>query len=217
MPSGQARREARERLGVTDGTPLIVAVGRLVEKKGFAYLIDAAAILAREFPALRVVIAGGGDLESALRDRAAACGVADRVLFPGMLLHDAVPALLAAADVAVAPSVRDDAGNVDGLPNTVMEIMASATPLVATAAGGIGAVAIDDVTARIVAERDPEGLAAAIRSLLRQPELSKAIGHRARETVCRDHSWERVAQTFDAIYRTVDAGAQRSPRSGGTH
>jgi glycosyltransferase involved in cell wall biosynthesis len=106
---------------------------------------------------------------------------------------------------------------VDGLPNTVMEIMASATPLVATAAGGIGAVAIDDVTARIVAERDAEGLAAAIGGLLRQPELSKAIGHRARETVCRDHSWERVAQAFDEIYRTVDARAQRSPRPGGTH
>ena len=56
-----------------------------------------------------------------------------------------VPSLLAAADVAVAPSVHDDAGNVDGLPNTVMEMMASGTPLVATPAGGIGAVATDGI------------------------------------------------------------------------
>ncbi len=74
---------------------------------------------------LRVAIAGEGDLESELRARAQSAGVGEQVQFLGVVPHHEVPALLAAADVAVAPSVHDAAGNVDGLPNTVMEMMAS--------------------------------------------------------------------------------------------
>ena len=104
------------------------------------------------------------------------------VQFLGVVSHDVVPTLLAAADVAVAPSVHDEAGNVDGLPNTVMEMMASATPLVATPAGGIGAVATDGVTARLVAERDVRALASAIDELLRDRTAAAHMGPRARES-----------------------------------
>ena len=123
--------------------------------------------------------------------------------FLGVVSHDVVPTLLAAADVAVAPSVHDDAGNVDGLPNTVMEIMASGTPLVATPAGGIGAVATDRVTARLVAERDVRALASAIDELLRDRSAATLMGRQARELVCRHHSWARVAEDFEAVYRTM--------------
>jgi glycosyltransferase involved in cell wall biosynthesis len=109
--------------------------------------------------------------------------------------------LLAAADVAVAPSVHDEAGNVDGLPNTVMEIMASGTPLIATRAGGIGAVATDGQTARLVPERDVPALAAAIDNLLREPVAAGVIGRQARDLVCRQHSWARVAEDFEAVYQ----------------
>ena len=121
--------------------------------------------------------------------------------FSGSCSHDVVPTLLAAADVAVAPSVHDDAGNVDGLPNTVMEIMASGTPLVATPAGGIGAVATDGTTARLVPERDVRALASAIDGLLRDRSAATVIGRHAREFVCRHHSWARVAEDFEAVYR----------------
>jgi glycosyltransferase involved in cell wall biosynthesis len=117
--------------------------------------------------------------------------------------HDQIPALLAAADVAVVPSAHDDAGNVDGLPNTVLEVMASGTALVATRVGGIGAVAADRQTARIVPERDAPALAEAIAGLLRHPTVRAGIGQRAREVVCRDYSWARVADDFDRIYARV--------------
>lgn len=209
-PSRERRADVRARLGIPTDVPMALAFGRLVEKKGFAYLIDAAALLARDFPTLHVVIAGGGDLDATLRDRARAAGVADRVLFTGMVSHDAVPELLAAADVAVAPSIRDDAGNVDGLPNSVLEVLASGTPLVTTLAGGIGAVATDGHNARVVPERNPDALAAAITDLLRHPSSATEIGLRARETVCRDYGWSRVASTFDEIYQRVTR--ERAPR-----
>jgi glycosyltransferase involved in cell wall biosynthesis len=199
-PDVAERRRGRQRLGIGDNVPLIFAVGRLVKKKGFEYLIDAAALLKVQYPNLRVAIAGDGDLDATLRARARAAGVEENVQFLGVVPHYEVPALLAAADVAAAPSVHDDAGNVDGLPNTVMEIMASGTPLVATHAGGIGAVATDRRTARLVPERDARALAAAISDLLQQPSSASLIGSQARDLVCRRHSWEQVAQDFEAVY-----------------
>lgn len=210
-PSADIRRTTRARLGLAPDAPVVVAVGRLVEKKGFAYLVDAARTLAQDFPMLRVVIAGSGDLDAALRQRATDNGLADRVLFAGTVPHDEVPHLLAAADVVAAPSIRDDAGNVDGLPNTVMEMMASATPLVATRAGGIGAVATDGETAALVPERDPGAMAAAIAGLLRDRPRATTLGARARALVCRAYGWPRAIDAFDAIYRSVagQAGAVR--------
>lgn len=199
-PDADARAQGRKLLGIADNVPLIFAVGRLVKKKGFEYLIDAVAVLKAQYPTLRVAIAGDGDLDASLRLRAQAQGVGEIVQFLGVVSHDRVPILLAAADVAVAPSVHDDAGNVDGLPNTVMETMASATPLVATRAGGIGAVATDRVTARLVAERDVHALASAIDELLRDRAAAVHIGRQARDLVCRQHSWARVAEDFEAVY-----------------
>lgn len=199
-PDSEQRRRGREMLGIADNVPLVFAVGRLVRKKGFEYLIDAAAALTSQQPDLRVAIAGEGDLDAPLRAQALAAGLGDRIQFLGVVPHHVVPALLAAADVAVVPSVHDEAGNVDGLPNAVMEIMASGTPLVATPAGGIAAVATDGQTARLVPERDVRALAAAIDALLREPSTRGAIGRRARDFVCRHHSWARVAEDFEAVY-----------------
>ena len=202
-PDAEARSRGRATLRVADDVPVVFAFGRLVEKKGFAYSIDAAASLKQDHPALRLVIAGEGDLEHELRARAVAAGVTDRVQFLGVVPQHTIPMWLAACDVAVVPSARDEAGNVDGLPNTVLEIMASGAPLVATRAGGIGMVATDGESARLVPERDSDALAQAIADLLRQPSLAAGLGHRARELVCRDYSWARVAESFDVIYDRV--------------
>ena len=199
-PDADLRARGRALLAITDNVPLIFAIGRLVKKKGFEHLIDAATIVKTQHPQVRVAIAGDGDLDTSLRARAQAAGVGDIVQFLGVVSHDVVPALLAAADVAVAPSVHDDAGNVDGLPNTVMEIMASGAPLVATPVGGIGAVATDRVTARLVPERDVRALASAIDELLRDRPAAMLMGRQAREFVCRHHSWARVAEDFETVY-----------------
>jgi glycosyltransferase involved in cell wall biosynthesis len=200
-PDDEARARVRRSLGIVDNVTLVLALGRLVRKKGFEYLIDAAAALKSQDGRLRVAIAGDGDLEHELRSRAETAGVGDVVQFLGVVPHHEVPALLAAADIAVAPSVHDSAGNVDGLPNTVMEIMASGTPLVATPVGGIGAVATEGVTARLVPERDSRALANAIGGLIRDRSMAVTLGRQARDLVSTRHSWARVAEDFEAIYQ----------------
>ena len=199
-PDSAARARRRAELGLTDAAPLLFTAGRFVRKKGFEYLIDAAARLSSGWPALRLVIGGGGDLDRDLRERAARQGIAEHVVFPGVLGHDEVAEYLAAADLIIVPSVRDDSGNVDGLPNVVMEALASGTALVTTAAGGIGAVAHDNRNAALVAERDVEGLASRISELLRSPETRARLGEQARKDVIANHGWPRAAEAFERAY-----------------
>jgi glycosyltransferase involved in cell wall biosynthesis len=210
-PAPAARERRRAALGLGPGDPLLFTAGRFVRKKGFEYLIDALARLVAAWPRLRLVIGGAGDLDAELRDRAAGHGLGERVVFPGVLSQDDVAQYLAAADVAVVPSVRDDAGNVDGLPNVVMEALASGTSLVATRAGGIAAVAHHDINALLVDERDVEALAAAIDALLRSPERRARLGARAREDVLREHGWSRVAEAFERAYRLARAEGGDGP------
>jgi glycosyltransferase involved in cell wall biosynthesis len=195
-PRPEARRRVREVLGATDG-PLIVSAGRLVRKKGFEYLIDAAALLAPRMPTLRVAIAGDGDLRDELTHRAATAG---NVRLLGSQSQDAVADLLAAGDIAVIPSVHDEAGNVDGLPNFALEAMASATPVIATRAGGLAQLIDDGRDGALVAERDSPGLANAIEGLLARAGAAHDMGEAARAKVIRQFGWSRVAERFEHAY-----------------
>ena len=194
-PAPAARDAARARLGIPPGAPLLFAAGRLVRKKGFEYLIDAL----RNVDA-HLAIAGDGDLADELRARARTAGVADRVHFLGDLPQGAVGDWFAGADVAVAPSVRDDSGNVDGLPNTVLEALASGTPLVSTPAGGITGVVDDGRTGVIVPQRDAGALAAALTGLLRDPRRRAGLGRAGRALVEARFGWEAAAARFESAY-----------------
>ena len=193
---GAGAADYRARVGVAAGTRLIAAAGRLVSKKGFEYLIAA---LPR-VPDGVLVLAGEGTLRAALQERAAAAGVHERVRFLGEQTQDEVASLFAAADAIVTPSVRDDAGNVDGLPNVVMEALASGTPLVTTLAGGIGAVVEDGATAIVVPERDAAALAGALRRLSAEATLGPRLAAAARQLVQQRFGWERTAEGLERAY-----------------
>jgi glycosyltransferase involved in cell wall biosynthesis len=195
-PDAAIRLARRKALGISDNVPLCVAAGRLVHKKGFQYLIDAVGII----PEIVVAIAGEGTLDRALRSQAEAKEVGGRIRFLGNQPQDAVGEYFAAADVICAPSIRDDSGNVDGLPNVVLEAMASGTPLVTTAAGGIGSVVEHERTGLVVAERDTVAIATAISRLLGDPAAARRIGQAARQEVQRRFGWPRTAERFEAAY-----------------
>jgi glycosyltransferase involved in cell wall biosynthesis len=127
--------------------------------------------------------------------------VIERIRFLGNRTQDDVAALFAAADVIVTPSVRDDSGNVDGLPNVVMEALASGTPLITTVAGGIGAVVEDDVTAAIVPERDVNALSFTLRRLGSDPAARHRLGAAARNLVEERFGWAQTAAHFEEAYR----------------
>jgi glycosyltransferase involved in cell wall biosynthesis len=197
-PSPADRARLRAELDIGD-RPFVFAAGRLVRKKGFEHLIDAARLLRQELPALQIAIAGDGDLRSGLAARAADAPV--RLL--GNQPQAEIARLAAAADVIVVPSVHDEAGNVDGLPNFALEALATATPVVATDVGGLPQAIEDGVNGRIVPERDAPALARAIGDLLRHPSDARRLGAAARTRVEREFGWPRVAERFEAAYDRV--------------
>ena len=195
-PDNDARAAVRREFQLGD-SPVVFTAGRLVRKKGFEYLMEAADQLS-DVPGLTVLIAGAGDLHDELAARIARSS--GRVRLIGNQSQDNVARLCAAADVIAVPSIRDDAGNVDGLPNFALEALASGTPVVATRAGGLGQAITDGRTGVLVPERDGAAIASAIRALVQQPDRARAIGSAARADVIARFGWGEVAAKFEAAY-----------------
>jgi glycosyltransferase involved in cell wall biosynthesis len=180
-----------------DGGPLVVFLGRLSHKKGLDILIRAMAGVRRDVPGCTLAVVGPDDeaLTPALRAEAAACGVADRVVFTGMLSGEAKLEALAAADVWALPSRGENFGN------AVVEAMAAARPVVISPAVNI-APEIAFAGAGIVADGSPDAFAAAIVRLLLDDEQRSRLGVRAHSFAAR-YDWAIVAPRLAAMYRSV--------------
>jgi len=182
-----------------DGRCSVLAFGRMVEKKGFRYLVDAAA----EVGDVRLVLAGDGDLRASLEAHAKEAG-AD-VLFPGALDRQAMAEAISAADIVVVPSIVDGAGNLDGLPNALLEALASGRAVIATRVGGIPDVIEDGANGLLVPEKDKAALSGALRRLALDPDLRKRLGAEARRRAQRRLTWERAAEAFEECYAQAAA------------
>lgn len=176
----------------------LLAVGRLVEKKGFEVLLEALTIVDRPW---RLRLVGDGPLHADLAGRVSERGLSDRVDLLGRRTHADLPALFAAADLVVVPSVIDRTGDRDGLPNVVLEAMASGRPVVASDVAAIPSAVSDGVTGRLVPSRNPALLAAAITGLVDSPELRAAMGRAGRAVAVRDFALDRCT---DAFCRTLE-------------
>jgi glycosyltransferase involved in cell wall biosynthesis len=202
---GRARGLAwRRRLGVPEAAPLLLGVGRMATKKGFQVLLEAAPAVLEAHPDAHLVLAGGGDLLPRLR--AAAAPWPGRVHFPGPVGRDELPDLFRASDLFVLPAVHDARGNVDGLPNVILEAMASGLPVVATRISGIPLAVEDETTGLLVAEGDHNALAVALRQLLAAPERRRAMGEAGRRKVERELTWDAVAARHRVAYVEALAG-----------
>ena len=188
----------RSRLGVPAAAPLLLGVGRMATKKGFQVLLAILPDLLAVHPELHVVLAGGGDLYP--RFAAVAAAWPDRVHLPGPVLHDALPDLYRAADLFVLPAVHDAWGNVDGLPNVILEAMASGLPVVASGISGIPLAVEHGGTGLLVAEQDPQSLLAALLQLLADRPLARAMGERGRRKAVAELTWDAVAARYREGY-----------------
>lgn len=197
----------RRRLGVPQGAPLVLSVGRMATKKGYDVLVEALPGLLAADGAAHWVLAGGGDRLESYRRAAAAMAGGERVHFPGMVLRDRLPHLYRAADLFVLPAIHDESGNVDGLPNVVLEAMASGLPVVASGISGIPLAVEDGTTGRLVPEGDPAALAAALLDLLADASGRRAMGAAGRARTERELTWDAVAARYREAY--VEALARR--------
>ncbi len=170
------------------GGPLrILAVGRLVAKKGYPVLLGALADLAQSGVDARCRIIGGGGLRSELEPLCRTLGLDDRVTFCGSRTQQEIIAEYHWADVFVQASVVTSDGDRDGIPNSLLEAMASATAVVATTVAGIPEVVEDGVTGLLVPPGRAAPLASALRSLAEDPDGRVRLGAAARRSVEEHH------------------------------
>lgn len=172
--------------------PLILAVGRLVETKGFHVLVAACALLQRGGIACRCIIVGEGPEAERLKQLVETSGLADRVDLPGRLQPEALLPYFRQADLLAMPAcVRNH--DQDGIPTVLLEAMSMEIPVVASRVSGIPELVKDDKTGLLVEPDDPAALAAALARLLADPELARRLAAAGRELVVAEFNSQRSA------------------------
>jgi glycosyltransferase involved in cell wall biosynthesis len=158
--------------------PIVVFVGRFVEKKGCEYLVRALGLLRQSGLPVRGVLIGDGVLGGSLRQLAADVGA--NIQFAGFLAPPDVRSWIARASVIAVPSVTAADGNSEGLPTVLLEAQAMGTPVVATRHAGNAEGVVEGHSALLVNERDVDGLAQAIQFFLENPQAVESFGRAGR-------------------------------------
>jgi glycosyltransferase involved in cell wall biosynthesis len=187
-----ARGALRTALGLESATPLVGIVARLVPVKDHDTFLAAAALVHHERPDVRFAIVGDGECRQALEARARALGLAGVVHFLGWRRD--LAAVYTDLDVVCLSSLNE------GSPVALIEAMAAARPVVATAVGGVPEVVRDRISGRLVPSRRPEAMAEAIREVLGDAVEARSLGLAARDAVYPKYSIARLIRDVEALY-----------------
>lgn len=189
----------------------ILAVGQLVDRKGFTVLIDACRILNDRGNQFQCRIVGVGPLAEALERRIERLGLDDRVALCGALPHAEVIERYAEASMLVMPCIQAKDGNMDGIPNVLLEAMAMQVPVISTRISAIPELVLDGENGLLVEPEDPWALAEAMENLMRSPGDALLMGRRGRESVIRrfDMSanvWQFGSTLWPEWFPSLEAG-----------
>ena len=191
-PPAAGGEQALRSFGVPEGAPVVGNVAALTDHKDHATLLEAAARVLEAVPAARFVIVGDGERRGRLEARARELGLTGRVLFVGFRRD--LDCLIPAFTVFCLSSHQE------GLGTSLLDAMAFARPIVATAAGGIPEAIEDGVTGRVVPVRRPEALAAALLDLLTNAERRAALGAAGRRRYEERFTADRMVEATLAVY-----------------
>jgi len=165
----------------TDTTPLVLSIGRLIEKKGFTDLIAACGILKARGRNFLCEIVGEGPQEQSLREQIAQAGLHECVQLVGPRTQGEIVERLAATTLFVLPCRQDPSGDMDNLPTVIMEAMAAGLPVVSTTIAGVPEMVAADVSGELVPPNEPGTLAEAMVRLLSDIGRAREYGSRGRE------------------------------------
>ncbi len=183
-----------------DGEWRFLQACRLVEKKGLSTSLEAFAAILKERPAARLTIAGDGPLLESLRAQVASLGICERVKFPGFLDQDALRKEVLASHVFIHPSITGADGNREGVPNAMLEAMATGTPVLATRHGGIPEAVTEGESGFLVAEGDGSSLAARALELTSNPDLYRKMAKAAHQEVTSKFEQTTQCNRLESLY-----------------
>ena len=189
---GRGCRDRTWLVAESTGEKWVVLVGNMhSDVKGHSFLIEAAVEVVREFPNTRFVLVGDGAPRPDFEQKVAELGLLRNFLFLGR--RDDVPRILSTSDIAVLPS------KAEGLPNAVLEYLATGLPTIATRVGGNAEIIQDGKNGLLVPAEDSSALAGAMLRLLRDPAFSVSLGQNGRDFVLREFSFARLLEKTDQL------------------
>jgi colanic acid/amylovoran biosynthesis glycosyltransferase len=181
----------------------LLAVGRLVPKKGFPVLIEACRLLAEAGLDFRLTLAGEGPERNKIRRLIEQQGLMDRVSLSGWVPHRSMVQLLAQADLLIMPSLIAPSGDRDGIPNVILESLLCEVPVVASAVAGIPEVVRDGDTGWLVAQGNPTVLAQAVLTALADPGEARRRAANGHALVRREFDSERNYTRLKELFETA--------------
>lgn len=192
---GKTEVDVRKHYGIEG--KLILFVGRLSEKKGVRYLIDAMPMVLREFPEAKLLIVGSGELEEELKNHVQdSAERREQVVFAGGVPNNQLPSYYAGADVFVGPSIEAKGGDTEGFGLTFVEAALAGCLLIGSDVGGIRDIIEDNQTGFLVPEKNSRALAEKIIYGLQGNSEIAAITRRARSKCAEKFDWNTIARQY---------------------
>ncbi|MEI6306709.1 MAG: glycosyltransferase [Deltaproteobacteria bacterium] len=196
-----SRESRKERSGPM---PLLIgSIGRLIEKKGFGTLIQAANLLVREGMKFRIEIVGEGPWKAKLEQLIRYAGVFDRITFIGSMPNNLVPAWLAKLDIFVLACRIDSNGDMDSIPMPLIEAMAASVPVVSTNISAIPELIENGVSGLLARSDDPSSLSEAIWSILDDTDLQYRCINAACQKVKKDFSEDTNVEKLACLFKEI--------------
>ena len=197
LDAGRFRSEVRREFGFRDDEVVIGKVARLFDLKGHKYVIEAAPQILRRCPQTRFLFVGDGILRDPLQRRAAELGLADRIVFAGLVDSARIPAMISAMDLVVHASLRE------GLARVLVQGLLCGKPVVSYDIDGAPEVIIDGETGRLVPPESIDELAEAVIDLVEHPDGAARMGAEGRRRFKDQFRAETMVRRLEEIYRDL--------------
>jgi colanic acid/amylovoran biosynthesis glycosyltransferase len=190
----------RERDFPENGEWHFLQASRLVQKKGIATTLHAFTNFLRQYPRATLTIAGEGPMMAELRELTRRLKIADRVVLPGFVAPEKLREIYHASHIFLHPSETGSDGNQEGIPNSMLEAMATGLPVFATEHGGIPEAIENGVSGILVPERDHEALSDALIKSVQDRQLLARLARNGAKVVAEKFDQRRQIQRLEEIY-----------------
>src|SRR4030042_668473 len=181
----------------------IFSSGRMVERKGFIYLIRAMPKVLERFPKIKLIISGDGPERKKLEKEVQKLKIKENIIFPGFISNRDFPRYMKTAEIFILPSIVDKHGDTEGSATILLEALACGTSIVGTKVGGVPYAIRNEFSKYLVKQKEPKELAEKIILLLSNEKLRKKVGRNGIKYVRENFGWEKIAARYTKNFKKL--------------